>query len=114
MKNTTIAPSTRPRVIIVGAGFAGLRVARGLRGVPVEVTVLDKHNYHTLIPLLYQVATAGLEPEAIAHPVRRIVAAPNVRFRLACVTAVDLQQRRVTTDAGDFSYVPRPRRRQRY
>jgi len=104
VKNTTIAPSTRPHVIIVGAGFAGLRVARGLRGAPVDVTVIDKHNYHTFIPLLYQVATAGLEPEAIAHPVRRIVAAPNVRFRLASVTGVDLQQRRVTTDAGDFAY----------
>jgi len=104
VKNTTSAPSTRPHVIIVGAGFAGLRVARGLRGAPVDVTVFDKHNYHTFIPLLYQVATAGLEPEAIAHPVRRIVTAPNVRFRLASVTGVDLQQRRVTTDAGDFTY----------
>jgi len=94
----------RPRVIIVGAGFGGLRVARGLRGAPVDVTVLDKHNYHTFIPLLYQVATAGLEPEAIAHPVRRIVTAPNVRFRLAEVTGVDLERRRVTTDAGDLPY----------
>ncbi len=96
--------ASRPRVIIVGAGFGGLRVARGLRGEPVDVTVLDKHNYHTFIPLLYQVASAGLEPEAIAHPVRRIVAAPNVRFRLAEVTAVDLEQRRVTTDGGDLPY----------
>jgi NADH dehydrogenase len=94
----------RPRVIIVGAGFGGLRVARGLRGAPVDVTVLDKHNYHTFIPLLYQVATAGLEPEAIAHPVRRSVTAPNVRFRLAEVTGVDLEQRRVTTDGGDLPY----------
>ena len=101
VKNST---NTRPRVVIVGAGFAGLRVARGLRGAPVDVTVLDKHNYHTFIPLLYQVATAGLEPEAIAHPVRRIVTAPNVRFRLASVTGVDLEQRRVITDAGDFPY----------
>jgi len=104
VKSTTIVPPNHPHVIIVGAGFAGLRVARGLRGSPVEVTILDKNNYHTFIPLLYQVATAGLEPEAIAHPVRRIVAAPNVRFRLASVTGVDLQQRRVTTHAGDFAY----------
>jgi NADH dehydrogenase len=104
VKNTTIARSTPPRVIIIGAGFAGLRVARGLRGAPVDVTVLDKHNYHTFIPLLYQVATAGLEPEAIAHPVRRIVTAPNVRFRLATVTGIDLEQRSVITDAGDFAY----------
>jgi NADH:ubiquinone reductase (H+-translocating) len=104
VKNSTSTPGSRPRVIIVGAGFAGLRVARGLRGAPVDVTVLDKHNYHTFIPLLYQVATAGLEPEAIAHPVRRIVTAPNVRFRLAEVTGVDLEQRRVTTDGGDLPY----------
>jgi NADH:ubiquinone reductase (H+-translocating) len=103
VKNSTNQPN-RPRVVVVGAGFAGLRVARGLRGAPVDVTVLDKHNYHTFIPLLYQVATAGLEPEAIAHPVRRIVTAPNIRFRLASVTGVDLEQRRVITDAGDFHY----------
>jgi NADH dehydrogenase len=94
----------KPVVVIVGAGFGGLRVARGLRGAPVDVTLLDKHNYHTFIPLLYQVATAGLEPEAIAHPVRRIVAAPNVRFRLAEVIGVDLERRRVTTDGGDLTY----------
>lgn len=101
MKNGTNRP---PRVIIVGAGFGGLRVARALRGAPVDVTVVDKHNYHTFIPLLYQVATAGLEPEAIAHPVRRIVSAPNVRFRLAHVTGVDLGESRLITDAGDFQY----------
>jgi NADH dehydrogenase len=100
----TSEQARRPHVIIVGAGFGGLRVARGLRGAPVDVTILDKHNYHTFIPLLYQVATAGLEPEAIAHPVRRIVAAPNVRFRLAEVIGVDLEQRRVITDAGDLPY----------
>jgi NADH:ubiquinone reductase (H+-translocating) len=103
VKNSTNSRA-RPRVIIVGAGFAGLRVARGLRGAPVDVTVLDKHNYHTFIPLLYQVATAGLEPEAIAHPVRRIVTAPNVRFRLAAVTGVDLEKRRVISDEGEFAY----------
>jgi NADH:quinone reductase (non-electrogenic) len=106
VKNGTnpVSMHPHPRVVIVGAGFGGLRVARGLRGAPVDVTVIDKHNYHTFIPLLYQVATAGLEPEAIAHPVRRIVTAPNVRFRLAAVTEIDLDQRRVTTDAGDFPY----------
>jgi NADH dehydrogenase len=104
VKKGTNRPAGRPSVIIVGAGFGGLRVARGLRGAPVDVTVLDKHNYHTFIPLLYQVATAGLEPEAIAHPVRRIVTAPNVRFRLAEVTGVDLERRRVTTDGGVLTY----------
>jgi NADH dehydrogenase len=104
VKNDTNGATDRPLVVIVGAGFGGLRAARGLRGAPLDVTVIDKHNYHTFIPLLYQVATAGLEPEAIAHPVRRIVAAPNVRFRLAEVTGVDLEKRIVHSDGGEFLY----------
>jgi NADH dehydrogenase len=104
VKNDTNNSAARSRVIIVGAGFGGLRVARALRGARVDVTILDKHNYHTFIPLLYQVASAGLEPEAIAHPVRRIVTAPNVRFRLASVTGFDLERQRVLSDAGEFAY----------
>src|SRR3990172_1300594 len=95
----------RPSVVIVGAGFGGLAVARRLRGAPVDVTVLDKQNYHTFIPLLYQVATAGLEPEEIAQPVRRILrGASNVRFRLATVNGVDAEHRRVLTNEGEFPY----------
>ncbi len=96
---------TKPGVVIVGAGFGGLRVARGLRGAAVDVTVVDQHNYHTFIPLLYQVATAGLEPEEIAQPIRRILrGAENVRFRLATVTGIDLDRRHVITDKGEFAY----------
>jgi len=95
----------RPSVVIVGAGFGGLRVARGLRRAPVDVTVLDRHNYHTFVPLLYQVATAGLEPEEIAQPIRRILRdARNVRFRLATVTGVDLERRAVITNVGEVEY----------
>ncbi len=95
----------RPSVVIVGAGFGGLAVARRLRGATVDVTVLDKQNYHTFIPLLYQVATAGLEPEEIAQPVRRILrGASNVRFRLATVTGVDPERRCVLTNEGEFPY----------
>jgi len=61
--------SRRPTVVIVGAGFGGLRAARALRKAPVDVVLLDRHNYHLFQPLLYQVATAGLEPEQIAKPV---------------------------------------------
>jgi NADH:ubiquinone reductase (H+-translocating) len=95
----------RPRVAVVGAGFAGLAAARKLARQPVDVLVLDKHNYHTFLPLLYQVASAGLEPEAIAKPVRSILRrAPNVGFRMAEVTGVDLSGRRVLTETGHIPY----------
>lgn len=94
-----------PRVVVVGAGFAGLRVARALAGAEADVLVLDRHNYHCFQPLLYQVATAALEPEEIAHPVRQILRGlPNVRFRMANVEAVDLDAREVRTDVGPIPY----------
>jgi NADH dehydrogenase len=95
----------RRSVVIVGAGFGGLRVARGLSRAPVDVTILDRHNYHTFVPLLYQVATAGLEPEEIAQPIRRILRdVLNVRFRLDMVTGVDLDRHIITTNLGELRY----------
>jgi NADH dehydrogenase len=94
-----------PSVVIVGAGFGGLRAARALAGAPVRVILLDRHNYHLFQPLLYQVATAGLEPEGIAKPVRAILRGQrNFEFRMAEVTGVDLGARTVRTDAGDVPY----------
>jgi NADH dehydrogenase len=95
----------RLRVVIVGAGFGGLRVARGLAGKAVDMLIVDRNNYHCFLPLLYEVATAGLEPESIAQNVRRIVrGAPNVEFRMAEVTDADLDRRVVITDAGELPY----------
>ncbi|MHB8684844.1 MAG: NAD(P)/FAD-dependent oxidoreductase [Dehalococcoidia bacterium] len=92
-------------MVVVGAGFGGLRVARSLRLGPLDVTVIDRHNYHTFLPLLYEVATAGLEPDEIAQPVRAILRRiRNVRFRMAEVTGIDLAERVVVTDAGDVPY----------
>ncbi|MFN2420036.1 MAG: NAD(P)/FAD-dependent oxidoreductase [Gemmatimonadota bacterium] len=86
---------------MVGAGFGGLQCARRLAGEPVEVTVLDRHNYHLFTPLLYQVASSLLNPSDIAIPVRAILrGGRNLRFRLAEVTQVDLEARRIETAAG--------------
>ena len=83
----------RAHLIIVGAGFGGLATARALRKADVRVTVVDQHNYHTFLPLLYQVATAGLEPQDIAHPVRAILRRyPNASFRLGEVVGANLEQ----------------------
>src|SRR3989449_6847614 len=96
---------SRPTVVIVGAGFGGLRAARTLRRAPVEVILIDRHNYHLFQPLLYQVATAGLEPEQIAKPVRAILRGQaNLEFRLAEGTGVDFAPRRVVTDARPVAY----------
>ena len=95
----------RPHVVVVGAGFGGLRVARALRHAPVDVTLIDRHNYHTFLPLLYEVASAGLEPGEIAQPVRAIVRElRNVRFRMSEVRRIDLAERAVLTDAGEVCY----------
>lgn len=95
----------RPRVLIVGAGFGGLRVALGLNGTDVDVTVVDHHNYHTFIPLLYQVATSGLEPGEIAQPVRAILhGKKNAEFRMAQVTEIGLDRCIVYTSTGEMEY----------
>lgn len=97
---STERPS-HPTVVIVGAGFGGLRLARALRTAPVNVELLDRHNYHLFQPLLYQVATAGLSPDQIAHPVRAILRGQrNLHFQLADVTAVDLPNRTLTLANG--------------
>lgn len=79
-----------PRVVIVGAGFAGLNAAKALADAPVDVVLVDRNNYHEFQPLLYQVATSGLSPDDIAHNVRKIFAGQdNVSFRMATVERVD-------------------------
>ena len=99
-------PVRAPKVVVIGAGFAGLAAVRRLASAPVEVTLVDRHNFHTFQPLLYQVATAGLGPGDVAYPVRTIFRhRPNVRFRHATATGVDLARRRVDLEGnGSLTY----------
>jgi NADH dehydrogenase len=96
---------TRPRIVIVGAGFGGLSAAHSLAGADADVTVIDRRNYHLFQPLLYQVATAGLSPAQIASPIRGILRrAGNERVILGGVTAIDKRRRFVTVDDREVSY----------
>ena len=89
------------RVVVVGAGFGGLSAARALIGKEVDVTVVDQRNFHTFQPLLYEVATAGLESGDVAYPIRVIFGkADNVTFRMAAVTGVDWERREVQVAEG--------------
>ncbi|MDQ5826485.1 MAG: NAD(P)/FAD-dependent oxidoreductase [Chloroflexota bacterium] len=95
----------RPRVVIVGAGFAGLNAARELGNKDVDVLVLDCNNYHGFWPLLYQVATSAIESEAIAYPVRAILRKyRNMNFRMNAVTRVDLEKKVVHTEGRPVRY----------
>ena len=97
---TRSAASRRPRVVIVGAGFGGLSAAKALGRAPVEVMVIDRHNYHLFQPLLYQVATAALSPADIAAPIRSVLRRQaNTSVMLARVTGVDTVRQEVVLGA---------------
>ena len=99
---TTVSAASRPRVVIVGGGFGGLACARSLDGEPVDVVLIDRDNYHLFTPLLYQVATALLNPSDIAYPLRKIFRrSANVRFRQGLVTGVDFESHSVRLSDGD-------------
>lgn len=96
---------SKKRVVIAGMGFGGLRVAKALAGSDVELIMMDRNNYHLFQPLLYQVATAGLEQEAIAYPLRGLTRRwPGASFLLAEISGIDLTEKCVLTDAGVIPY----------
>ena len=95
----------KPRVLIIGAGFGGLWAAKTLHRTPVEVTLIDRNNYHTFFPLLYQVGTAELAPDNIAKPVRSILRKiRNASFLLADVSGVDLESKSVCVGGQVLEY----------
>ena len=96
---------TRPRVVIAGAGFGGLTCARALKRAPVDVLLVDRNNYHLFTPLLYQVASALLDPGEIARPVRQLIRPlHNADFLQASITGVDFEGRQLLTDRGPIAY----------
>ncbi|WP_179344887.1 NAD(P)/FAD-dependent oxidoreductase [Winogradskyella ursingii] len=100
-----IPDSSFPRVIIIGGGFAGVRLAKTLGNKDAQVVLLDKHNYHTFQPLLYQVSSSGLEPDSIAYPLRKILKKhKNSFFRLAEVKQINAEKNEVETSIGKLNY----------
>ncbi|HEY5806754.1 MAG TPA: NAD(P)/FAD-dependent oxidoreductase [Povalibacter sp.] len=93
------------KIVIVGAGFAGLNAARSMRKLrDVDITVIDRENHHLFQPLLYQVAMAALSPAEIAAPIRSLLSRSSARVIQACAQRVDLESKHVVTDCGNFSY----------
>ena len=97
--------SHRPHVVVIGGGFGGLAAAKSLARAPVNVTVVDRRNYHLFQPLLYQVATAALNPADIAYPIRSVLARQaNARVLLADVRSIDVAARTLALDGGTLHY----------
>lgn len=98
-------PETLPHVVIVGAGFGGLETAQKLAHAPVQITLIDRHNYHLFQPLLYQIAIAGLVPSQIAYPLRTIFRhQKNLTFQMGEVTSIDFNTRYVRTNGSVIAY----------
>ena len=94
-----------PRVVIIGAGFAGLHLAKTIKQGNYQVVLIDKNNYHTFQPLMYQVATSGLEPDSIAYPIRKVFQnRQHFYFRLAEVQDINTIDKKVNTSIGSIKY----------
>ena len=94
-----------PRIVIIGCGFAGLKFCKKINGNKYQIVLIDQRNYHTFQPLLYQVASSGLEPDSIVYPIRKIFKGKkNFFFRLAKTERIDAENKKVITSIGDISY----------
>ena len=93
------------RIVIIGGGFGGINLAKALTRSDFQIVMVDRQNYHAFQPLLYQVSTAGLEPDSIAYPIRKILKKHrNFHFRMATVSSIDPDSKQITTEIGPISY----------
>ncbi len=100
-----IPDTQKPRIVVVGGGFAGICFIKRMKRTNVQIVLFDRHNYHTFQPLLYQVSTAALEPDSIAYPLRKIFRKnKDFHFRLAEVEHIDTQNNEVQTSIGNLSF----------
>ncbi len=100
-----IARTSQKRVVIIGGGFGGINLAKALGKSDFQIVMIDRQNYHAFQPLLYQVSTAGLEPDSIAYPIRKILRKlQNFHFRMATVHEIDPDRQLIITDIGDLDY----------
>src|SRR5665213_3677986 len=103
--SVNLPTSDKPRIVIIGGGFGGLKLAKSLKNLDVQVVLIDKNNFHTFQPLLYQVATAAMEAESIASPFREIFHSQNnFFFRMAEVSKIYPNQNFIETSVGIISY----------
>lgn len=97
--------TSQKRIVIIGGGFGGISLAKALKKLDAQVVLIDRHNYHTFQPLLYQVSTSGLEPDSIAYPIRKVLKRlKNFHFRLASVERIDPEKKEIFTDIGNLTY----------
>ncbi|MBU3012729.1 NAD(P)/FAD-dependent oxidoreductase [Polaribacter vadi] len=100
-----VQKSDLPRVVVIGGGFAGLNLVKKLRKLPVQLVMINKHNYHAFQPLLYQVSTSGIEPDSIVYPLRMFIKRQkNFYFRLADVKEINPESKTIIADIGELTY----------
>ncbi|MDY7395327.1 NAD(P)/FAD-dependent oxidoreductase [Aureibaculum sp. 2210JD6-5] len=105
LKTVFIPKSKHPRIVIIGAGFAGIHLAKALKNKPFQIVMIDKNNFHQFQPLLYQVATSGLEPDSIVFPIRKIFRGyKNFVFRMTDVLNINSNNKSIETDIGTIDY----------
>lgn len=97
--------TSQKRIVIIGGGFGGISLAKKLKNLDAQIVLIDRHNYHTFQPLLYQVSTSGLEPDSIAYPIRKVLKGlKNFHFRLASVEKIDPDTKEIQTSIGLLTY----------